>query len=495
MLAKNTSIKSDPIKITVSRPKSPANQFFWGKWQRMDTGDVYDIQETEMVCDTGEYRGNYKFESSSANELVITGFGKFTKDTDRIIKWNDPEKNIPIPFYRQGGTDLKYKLRVVGFIENNTSSSSRAVGTDTELIAKKGLKVKAQSETYSTYNKEATTDNDGYVELLAPVQGDSQTITVVDTETKEIVVVPGLKIDNDNANMGTIALVGKEDYSLKVTGKIDDKYTKNGYLYGNNYKTYPLTLTITNISESIPSATSRCKISTDDPNLELEIDSAMYTLESVGISTMDPGAKKTINLKVKYGALVKNYVDTEIKIEVTNKNSQKTWVDYVPLRFFAGQMPISIAATTMEGNEGTLNGFLIYPDGNSTFFKVSGNKETDSYGIGYKEDNYSLTYKTIYIPVFGKLSEKPYKLVFCGANVDGDLTKSGEMYYTVDFDSLVATKPDILDIDDKHYKFGEPNDNELKEYAVSNNFEAYLNDGDIDFYTIKVDSDSTKVYE
>lgn len=497
VLANNTSIMSNYFDVEVLAPPVSSNQFFWGKWQRMDNGKVYDIQETSVLDDLNEY----DIVSSTATELVITTLGKFTKDTDRIIKWHDADKGIDIPFYRQGGTDLKYKLRVVGFVEDkddNTSSSFRVLSTDTgmstkkKLIAKKDLIVKAQSETYSTYNTEATTDNDGYVELVAPVQGDSQKITVVDTETKEIVVVSGLKIDNDKANMGTIALVGKEDYSLKVTGKIDDKYTNNGYLYGNNYKTYPLTLTITNNSE-IMSATSSCKISTEDPNLGLEIVSAMYELEDITISSLGPDLTKTINLKVKYGALVKDYVDTEIKIEVTNVNTNKTWVDSVPLRFFAGQMPISIAATTTEGNTESLNGFLIYPDGNSMFFKVPGNGDTDKNGTEYKDDNYILTSQTIYVPIFGKLSEAPYKMVFCGADVNGDLQKSKEMYYTVNFDSEKATKPVTKS---SYCNLYEPNDKESAAVAISEKeFEAYLSHGDIDFYTIKVDSDSTKVYE
>ena len=481
VLANNTSIKSNYFDVEVLAPPVSSNQFFWGKWQRMDNGKVYDIQETSVSDDLNEY----DIVSSTATELVITTLGKFTKDSDRIIKWHDDKKDIDIPFYRQGGTDLKYKLRVVGFADEigGATGNVRAASTDSGMIAKKGLKVKAQSEKYSTYNDEATTDNDGYVELKAPVQGDSQTITVVDTVTNEIVVVPGLKIDTDGANMGTIPLVGKEDYSLKVTGTIADKYTKNGYLYGNNYKTYPLTLTITNISE-IMSATSSCKISTKEgDNLNLKIVNSRYELDDVGISAMKSGATKTIDLEVSYGSLVNEYVDTEIIIEVTNMNTMRTWVDYVPLRFFAGDMPITISAASTEGNNETLNGFLIYPDGNSTFFNIKSNSSDDT--------NY---YKTLYIPVFGKTSSNPYRMVFCGANVTGNLGESTEMFYTVNLDSTEATKP-ILKMKD-YYMFGENgkqngNDSEDTAYEIKESFEGYLGYQDIDFYTLNVESKST----
>ena len=477
VLANNTSIKSNYFEVEVLAPPVSSNQFFWGKWQRMDNGKIYDIQETCVIEDN---LNDYDIVSSTATELVITTLGKFTKDTDRIIKWHDASKDIDIPFYRQGGTDLKYKLRVVGFADEigNATSNVRAAATDSGMIAKKGLKVKAQSETYSTYNDEAVTNDEGYVELTAPVQGDSQTITVVDTVTNEIVVVRGLKIDTDGANMGTIPLVGKEDYSLKVTGTIDDKYTKNGYLYGNNYKTYPLTLTITNISE-IMSATSSCKISTKEgDNLNLKIVNSRYELDDVGISAMKSGATKTIDLEVSYGTLVNEYVDTEIIIEVTNMNTMRTWVDYVPLRFFAGDMPITISAASTEGNNETLNGFLIYPDGNSTFFNIKSNSSDDT--------NY---YKTLYIPVFGKISSNPYRMVFCGANVTGNLGESGEMFYTVNLDSTEATKPVLKMMD--YYKFGEPNDDENASFEIKESFEGYLGYQDIDFYTLNVESEST----
>lgn len=470
VLANNTSIMSNYFDVEVLAPPVSSNQFFWGKWQRMDNGKVYDIQETSVLDDLNEY----DIVSSTATELVITTLGKFTKDSDRIIKWHDDKKDIDIPFYRQGGTDLNYTLHIVGFadeIGNNTFSNFRAAATDR-------LKVKAQSEKYSTFNFEATPDDKGDVSLKAPVQGDSQTITVVDTVTNEIVVVPGLKINNDGANMGTIALVGKEDYSLKVTGTIADKYTKNGYLYGNNYKTYPLTLTITNISE-IMSATSSCKISTKEgDNLNLKIVNSRYELDDVGISAMKSGATKTIDLEVSYGSLVNEYVDTEIIIEVTNMNTMRTWKDYVPLRFFAGDMPITISAASTEGNNETLNGFLIYPDGNSTFFNIKSNSSDDT--------NY---YKTLYIPVFGKTSSNPYRMVFCGANVTGNLGESTEMFYTVNLDSTEAIKP-VLKMKD-YYKFGEPNDNENASFEIKESFEGYLGYQDIDFYTLNVESKST----
>ena len=479
VLSENTGVKSSPVVVKVLPPPVSSNQFFWGKWTRMDNGKNYEIEETAVI-----YEGkSFKINSSTDAKLDVNGIGKFTKISDRQINWHDDEHDIDVPFYRQGGTNLAYTVHVVGFTDEiGTANASdiilgRAASTADTTVAKKGLKVKSQSEKYSTYTDEGTTDENGNVTLKAPVQGDTQTITIEDETTHDIVIVSGLKIDNDGSNMGTVPFVGKNDYSLKVTGTIPESAKNNGYLYGNGYKSYPLTLTISNISE-IKSATSSCKISTDDPKLSIKLVNSPYTLDSVAISSMKSGATKTIQLEVSYADLVENFVDTEIKIEVENMNTKRVWSDYVPLRFFAGQMPITITtANTEENNTASLNGFLIYPDGNSKFFAVPDHSS-----------------KTIYIPVFGTTSNYAYRMVFSGATVTGNLDESTEMYYKVLFDSEVATAPNLANWK-QSYDFGEDNDTEAKAKAVEGDFEAYLSEGDIDFYTINVKSESKKVYE
>ncbi len=479
VLSENTGVKSSPVTVTVLPPPVSANQFFWGKWTRMDNGKNYEIEETAVIFE-GK---SYKISSSTDTKLDVINIGKFTKISDRQINWHDDKHDIDVPFYRQGGTNLAYTVHVVGFTDEiGTANASnivlgRAASTADTTVAKKGLKVRSQSEKYSTYTDEGTTDENGNVTLKAPVQGDTQTITIEDVETHDIVIVSGLKIDNDGSNMGTVPFVGKNDYSLKVTGTIPESAKNNGYLYGNSYKTYPLTLTISNISE-IKSATSSCKISTDDPKLSIKLVNSPYTLDSVAISSMKSGATKTIQLEVSYADLVENFIDTEIKIEVENMNTKRVWSDYVPLRFFAGQMPITITtANTEENNNASLNGFLIYPDGNSKFFAVPDHSS-----------------KTIYIPVFGTTNNYAYRMVFSGATVTGNLDESTEMYYKVLFDSEKATAPDLANWK-QSYDFGEDNDTEAKAKAVEGDFEAYLSEGDIDFYTINVKSESKKVYE
>ena len=85
-------------------------------------------------------------------------------------------------------------------------------------------------------------------------------------------------------------------------------------------------------------------------------------------------------------------------------------------------------------------------------------------------------------------------MVFCGANVTGNLGESGEMFYTVNLDSTEAMKP-VLKMKD-YYMFGENgklngNDSEDTAYEIKESFEGYLGYQDIDFYTLNVESKST----
>jgi hypothetical protein len=192
---------------------------------------------------------------------------------------------------------------------------------------------------------------------------------------------------------------------------------------------------------------------------------------------MKSGATMTIQLNVSYADLIENYEDTEILIEIKNMKTKRVWFDYVPLRFFAGQMPITITTTNINLNkESSLNGFLIYPDGNSKFFAVPEGEQ-----------------KTLYIPVFGTKKDS-YKMVFSGATVSGNLSETTAMCYKVLFNTETGVLPNLKNWD-QMYDFGENNDEEDKATLIENDFEAYLEEGDIDFYKINVKSDSKTVYE
>ena len=442
--------KTTTFTITVAaKPVITANDYFWGTWVRMDNGKEYEVLETSVVQGTN----NYKVTASDSTTLSVNTLGTFTKESDGVIVCNN------IPYYRKGGANLEYSLKLVGFTTNG-----RAAG-----IAMSGIKGKGKSEKYKNFESDGESDSKGEIKLKAPTANDTQTVEI--SNGNDIVVIPGLKINNSGDYMGTVALVGKDDYNLKITGIISDDQKDNGYLFGNNAKTYNMQLTITNISEN-KCSTSGCSIESEDSNLVL---SSETNLKGFTISTLAGNATKTINISLTYGEITAPYVDTGITVTIKNPFTDQEWKDYIPLRFFKGTIPITIAAKNPENNNNAaLNGFVIYPDGNNQFFAIKNN-----------------SCSAVFVPTFG--SKKPYMLVFSGATVTSQLDDSTEMYYTVEPASLnprtVVTDGD-LEVILPYITFGGDNHSETTAYSVTQGFESYLREGEIDYYKITADSDT-----
>ena len=448
--SENQNASEQPIEPVVV-VKAP--QYFWGTWQRMDNGSYYTIDETSVTNGTHKY----SISSSSENTLAVSELGTFEKQSDSVML------NGAIPYFRKGGTNLEYTMKLVGFEDNLDRAASG--------LNLSGYKISSRSNKYTSYSSEAESGEDGTVTLKAPVSGDVQTVTVTKNDNT-VVIIPGIIIENNGANLGTIPISSKGQYCLKVTGTIDESEKDDGYLYGSNYKSYPMTLTIMNIGdvESEPSAISitpqneLIKIqSTDGSNLNL-----------ITVSTLKPGVTKTINLTVECGAMLEPYIDSGLNVAITNLETGNTWIDFVPLRFYRGLCPLTVAAKSTEGNaDAALNGFLIYPDGNSQFFSVPDGGD-----------------KTLFVPTFG--SEQKMLLSFSGASVEGSLNSSTEMFYTVNPGSqevLNITIPETLEQLRNFYNFGEPNNLETTAYSVEQNLTAYLKDKDIDFYKVIADTD------
>ncbi len=447
----NCEGKTTNFTIAVKeKPVITANEYFWGTWVRMDNGKEYEVLETSVVQGSQKYAVN----SSDASTLSVATLGTFTKESDSVMVNNN------IPYFRKGGVNLEYSLKLVGF------TTGRAAGT-----AMNGIKGKGKSEKYKGFESNSESDSAGNIKFTAPTANDTQTVEI--ENGNELVVVSGLNISNSGDYMGTVALVGKDDYNLKITGTISDEQKDNGYLYGNNAKSYDMNITITNISKN-KCTTSICTIETDDPNLSITSKDGTV-LSAFTISTLAANATKNVTVSLQYGYLSENFIDTGVTITIRNPSTGQEWKDYVPLRFFKGMVPIAISCQSPEKNDqAALNGFIIYPDGNNQFFSVKNNLS-----------------KILYVPSFG--NDKQYRMVFSGATVTSTLSDSTEMYYTVAPGTTkireVDTKSGDVNKMIEYMMFGGNNHSENNAFNTTESFQAYLSEGEIDYYTLKADSD------
>ena len=429
--------------VTVAeKPIITSNEYFWGSWVRIDKGYKYEVLETNMVYNDR----NYKIIDSSNTTLVVESLGTFEKESDNVMVCND------IRYFRKGSANLEYYLKLV----NPTPLGGSATVS--------GIKGKGKSEKYKNFECNSESDSEGIIKFTTPAANDTQIVEI--TNGDETIVVPGLSVKNSGDYMGTIALVGKNDCNLKITGIISDNQKDNGYLYGNNAKTYKMVISITNISEN-KCSTSACSIQSEDANLV--IDSSDNTdLSYFTIQPIDGGVTKTIDLSVKYLELNSPYVDTGITVTIQNPFTGQEWKDFIPLRFFRGTIPVTIRVRDPENYSSVLNGLIIFPDGNNQVFTV--------YGC-----------KPVFVPTFG--GEKPYLIVFSCAKESG-IYYTSEIYYTVEPASLmlkpvITSGSEILSI----IPFGGENHSENDAYIVTEFFEAYVCEGEIDYYSIILDSD------
>lgn len=452
------------VYVTVTKPTpASANQYFWGTWIRMDKGTKISVEDTKLINGSSSYDIS---KQSTKTQLIIdgdigNGISSFEQKSQNVIIATDENDNI-IPFYRQGGTNLDYTLKVVGSADLITRAASGL----------SGLKVRGTSNKYKSFVSDAETTTDGSVTLKAPVQGDIQTVSIElpaeGEEEAKSVVVENLKIENSGDYMGTVALVGENDYSLKITGTIDESEKTDGYLYAGH--TYNMHLEIRNIS-NITSKSSILSITPAEEDDFITITSTdIDNLKAYTVSSIKPGQKFDADIQIHIGNISDvTYKDTKINIKITQKNGG--WIDYVPIRIFREQANITFNAGKAQKSNASLNGFLIYPDGNSKFFTVKQG-----------------TYGTITVPRF-KATDK-YTLVFSGATVDGDLSSSTELYYTVSLNDTPKALADktTIDEDDLLYLlyFGEENESEDEAFPVNQAFEGYIGYGDTDFYTLTI---------
>ena len=294
-----------------------SDPFFWGKWVCMNDGSEYEVFETTVEYDGNSYQITASDESS--HTLTVRTLGTFEKQSESVIICDN------IRYFRNGDRNLEYSLNIRSLLSE--TNGKRAYGV-------------AKSRIYQSHVIESVSDEEGIITFTAPTSRDAQTVTL--TYGEETFEIPDLVVPYSGANMGTVAFVDKDDYSLKITGKISAGQKKDGYLFANNDEPYKMVLTITNISKNI-CETSFCSIEADDSRLSI-YSTEEPDLNNITISSLAEGATKEINLFLQYGMLNEPYVDTKICIIIENPITGQIWEDSIPLRFFKGRIPITIGA-------------------------------------------------------------------------------------------------------------------------------------------------------
>lgn len=401
---------------------------YWGTWIQMDTGTEYYIDNQDI----------YKLNSGSKTKIQ-SGISGYILESDEILKKDNTV------FFRKGGKTRSFSTTISGF-SHSTNNSVRAASSISGEIRGKRKNQENSADVETVVSTDGIT-----VQFKGGVADDSQVVTISQGEESGTATV---NPKYDGENMGSIPIVEAGKYAFKTTYVVSNADSQ-GFMYGNNLGVYDISFNITNIGEET-CATSVYTISWNDINL-----SSSDLVREGNFTSIEPGSAKVITGSFIYGYFDEEYKDVTITISVTDSKYEKTWNDYITLRFYKGWVNFKVNTRNFNStSKATLNGFIVYPDGRSKRFTVSSGNTS-----------------TIDIP----WSTKDYYIVFSGANNDT------EMCY-----SFVATD------------FGEPADlsgvwpiAEINAYETNDSIQtatsitnystpvkAYLKNGDIDYFKI-----------
>ncbi len=428
-----------------------APKYFWGYWTRMDTGEVYYINDrkvkviseysyNQFLSDGIEpYGSEYPISSSTDNMIKFTSYS-LQKESDNVAKLGDG-----ILLFRNGGSNLSFIAKLSGFSDTlNKFANSKGASIGMQPIGgRPGTRKNPQNDMDT---QTVVSDSNGVLQFTNAVSNSSQVIST--TEALPVTVQPLF----DGEFVGTIPVVDS-GYVFKTSYKVTNLI--NGYLYGNDYGTYKLDINIQNIGNT-DCETSVYYIESEDTNLSI-----VSGATSGNFSTIEKGKSKTFNFTVSYGTLMDEYKDVTIKIKIIDSSlNPRIWEDYIVLRFYRWPVYLYVTSQNLDGNYyAELKGFVIHPNRKSQRFTCrSGSKTTISF----------------------PWSTKPYGLVFSGAGADS------EMKYAFSFRDQFPDLSGVWDIDT--IISYEPNNSESTKAEVNPTapIRSYLKKNDIDYFNISL---------
>lgn len=424
----------------------------WGKWTRIDNGQIYTISADTISCDNSWSTPNYeKVEKESENVLAITEGGS----TYRL--------------FRQAGGTRSFTAKVAGFVDSDSRATN---GDGTEQTGLSNVKVSRKSKDIASDTDVVISDANGIVTFEDVVAGEEQILTVRKSNGTEVTVEVTPQFDGDDC--GTIPIV-ESGYSFKTTYTIGNgSWLSNSieYCYGNDFQDYNLTLNFKNIGDAT-CATAAWELICNDPELNLSSNSGM-------LSSIAAGNTKSANLTVSYGNLNEFYKDVDVIVKVTNSKLRKVWLDQITLRFYQLPVSIDIQSYSVDGS-GRLNGFVVCPDGKAKYFSSDWGG-TSSLLMPYK--------------VGGTEEENKYTVVFSATSDTDEMAYSLSAGYAdrpiayYDFDTFFTsgTVTERFDFVDS-FEGSTGNNSERTATVIDDPFiqtRSYVQYGDIDYFTFDV---------
>jgi hypothetical protein len=392
---------------------------FWGEWLRMDSAETWYIAGNSITING----------SPSARAVTLS------KQSGRVIEVR--EGSAKYYLYASRIANARFTGKIAGFGQTPSPSvaASRAVGSGLGgmgiIISNLGNKANELT---------AVTDADGNFSADGIIPGDDYTVTPAGG-TPTVVVPNGGEDD-----VGTITVTG--GYNFKTSVKPQSSSVDMNTLYAT--RSYDLVIEIEN------TGTEDCS----GPNYQLTLPADLvnesgFSLTGI-LGTVEPGAKKTLPIKVRCLEIAEEYAYKKIGITI-NDAYNKTWEDSVSLKFHRVPMNFNIRSDM------PISGIIISPAGQTYSF-------------------IDVTSETIALP----WSTSDYLVVFSGATIDTETIYSLGVGVPANANFAGFT-------DTGRY---EQNNTETTAPLITQDepITAYLHKNDIDYYRVKMNNTSPPVF-
>jgi len=428
----------------------PVKAYFWGRWTRMDTGESWVITDKSVSINGA---AAVKVSSASTSSITVSG-QTLVQESENVARLG-----TSILLFRNGGAKRSFTARLTGFAA--ASGMPGRAGMRGPSIGDNPIGNRPTNRTNATNpadSQTTTSGTDGLVTFTNAVSGDPQVLTVGGGSGQTVTLTVNPEFDGQD--IGTIPVV-EDGYSFKVTSKVD--ISDSGYLYGNDFNTYTVSVDIKNIGNA------NCMTSLYEviPDSGLTVTSGALT---GNFSTIEIGATRNLTFGVRYGTLTEEYKDVKLTVRITDAATVRTWVDYVVLRFYKRPVQLVITSENLDGSSSAaLKGFLVHPNNRSSHFSVPNAGRV-----------------VLYIP----WTTRSYRMVFSGAGA------STEMKYSFVVGTTTAALAGTWQVNE--LAAYEPNDTEASRSAIADPWlakKAFLSTSDIDFYDITMSGMPDTVYQ
>jgi hypothetical protein len=391
----------------------------WGEWIRMDTGDTW-------------YIGNNYISGSGSSNVILS------KQSEKVIEVSDSGRKYYL--YASRTANASFSGMVAGVESNNASFSGMVAGVESNLRAigrpvagGKGWLDVVVKDLNSGDQKITKTDEDGKFAVDNAIPGDNYEIT---PEGGIPTVVTPIA---DGDDIGTITITN--DVNFKTTIKPRSSSLDMTRLYVD-INSYELDIEVEN------TGTADCYAATY--NLDFPDDLIAESVpESTILGTIEPGKKKTIEIKVKCQPVQNEYEYKKIGVIINDPISGKTWDDSISVKF--NKAPVNF---NIRSNK-PVSGIVIAPTAKAYPFN-------------------NVTSAKLEVP----WSTKDYLIVFSGATADTEATYSLGIDVMPDSDFNALRNPGIY----------EPNNTEHTATRIMNQEKimSYLHKNDIDYYKVNL---------